>query len=118
MIDHFNLPVRDLKASRSFYDAVLLPLGYRVVATDGDAVGYGTDCWNFGIEPSSGNFPPTHIAFQAVSPAAVDAFHKAALDLGSASNGNPGERPQYGKNYYAAFVSDPDGNNIEAVFRG
>ncbi len=118
IIDHVNLPVSDLDRSKQFYDAVLLTLGYRVVAEDGPAVGYGRNAWHFGIEQLDQGFPALHLAFAAPSREQVDAFYQAALAHGAMSNGAPGDRPLYGDRYYAAFVNDPDGHNIEAVFRG
>ncbi len=124
MIDHLTLGVRDLEAARAFYTATLAPLGYRVLLAFDGAVGMGApapdgadpggDFW-LGIaeEPS-----PVHVAFAASSVEQVQAFHAAALAAGGADNGGPGERPQYHPGYYAAFVHDPDGHNIEAVFHG
>lgn len=117
MIDHMSLPVRDLDRARRFYDRVLGVLGYGAVGEDGPAVGYGDGCWRFGIEAVEGVFPPLHVAFAASSQAAVEAFHETATASGGTSNGAPGARPVYGQDYYAAFVIDPDGHNIEAVFR-
>lgn len=118
MIDHVNLPVRDIDVSRQFYDAVLTTLGYGVVGVDGPAVGYGKDSWRFGIELIERDFPRLHLAFSARSRAEVTAFFEAALASGATSNGAPGDRPEYGDRYYAAFVEDPNGHNIEAVYRG
>ncbi len=118
MIDHINIPVSDLTAARAFYDAVLTPLGYACIAEDGDAVGYGHDNWSFGIVQADAPVTPLHIAFTAPSREAVTAFHTAALKAGGTCNGVPGARPQYGTSYFAAFITDPDGHNIEAVARG
>jgi catechol 2,3-dioxygenase-like lactoylglutathione lyase family enzyme len=131
MIDHIGLTVGDLKTCRAFYDAALAPLGVEVVMqvsaeeTGGEAyVGYGPRAdgrdiqagkpsfWIGGGEALSG---PMHAAFLAPSRSAVDAFHAAALAAGGTDNGPPGPRPHYHPNYYAAFVLDPDGRNIEAV---
>lgn len=117
MIDHMNLPVSDTRASRAFYDAVLATLGYRCLGEDGPAIGYGTTTWQFGIEPVRVKLPPIHVAFKAINETRVDAFYETALTLGATSNGAPGPRPGYGDTDYAAFVRDPDGHNIEAVFR-
>ena len=123
MLDHIGLAVRDIARSRAFYEQALAPLGYRVLAviapeemaTGGTAVLFGVDEPDFVIadneRPGEGN----HIAFRADSRAQVDAFHAAALAAGGRDNGGPGLRPQYGLTYYAAFVFDPDGFNIEAV---
>ena len=118
MIDHFNLPVLYLARSRRFYTQVLAPLGHRFLAEDGAAIGFGNDTWAFGIVATSAPIPRLHVAFQAQSRAEVDAFFNAALAAGAAPNGPPGLRPQYDPQYYAAFALDPDGHNIEAVFRG
>jgi ribosomal protein S18 acetylase RimI-like enzyme/catechol 2,3-dioxygenase-like lactoylglutathione lyase family enzyme len=117
MIDHFNLPVVDLARSRSFYECVLEPLGFRVIAQDGQAIGFGSESWSFGIVTTAPPFPRLHLAFAAVSRSGVDRFHATAGTLGSRSNGAPGLRPEYDPDYYAAFVLDPDGHNIEAVCR-
>ncbi len=118
MIDHMNLPVKDVQTARGFYDQVLATLGVAMVAEDGDAVGYGAQQdWSFGLVPSAGRTEPLHVAFSASSAAEVDAFHAAALAAGGTCNGAPGERPEYGAGYYAAYILDPDGHNIEAVTR-
>ncbi|MEM7471002.1 MAG: VOC family protein [Pseudomonadota bacterium] len=118
MIDHFNLPVSDLAETARFYERVLSCLGYRRVAQDGPAIGFGTDSWAFGIIETRDAIAPLHLAFKAGSEAEVDAFYKAGLSEGAADNGAPGLRPEYGGGYYAAYLCDPDGHNIEAVFRG
>ena len=117
MIDHFNLPVLDLDRSRRFYAQVLVPLGLRFLAQDGDAVGFGNESWTFGIVVASGPLPKLHVAFQARTRGMVDGFYQAALVAGAVPNGSPDLRPQYDPEYYAAFVLDPDGHNIEAVCR-
>jgi catechol 2,3-dioxygenase-like lactoylglutathione lyase family enzyme len=118
MIDHLNLPVRNLPESRRFYERVLEPLGYRLLMQDGDAVGFGVDSWAFGIVTTAPPIPKLHLAFQASSRDAVDRFFRQAIDAGGQSNGSPGIRAAYDPAYYAAFVIDPDGHNIEAVCRG
>ena len=122
MLDHIGVDVSDIARSRAFYEAALNPLGYRVIQalTAEEAGGHAVVM--FGIEapefviaedktPGLGN----HFAFRAKTRAAVDAFHAAALKAGGRDNGPPGPRPNYGPTYYAAFVHDPDGFNIEAV---
>src|SRR5687767_12609454 len=109
MIDHFNLPVSDLARSRSFYESVVEPLGFRVIAEDGQAIGFGAESWGFGIVASQPPISPLHIAFVAASREAVDGFYAAALSRGGRSNGPPGLRPAYDPDYYAAFIVDPDG---------
>ena len=117
MIDHFNLPVSNLKLSGRFYKTVLKALEYALLVQVGDAIGVGDDTWAFGIVQENGQFVPMHIAFKASSPDAVRAFYRTALDLGAKGNGEPGYRAQYGPSYYSAFFYDPDGHNIEAVCR-
>ncbi len=119
MIDHLALDVSDIARSRAFYASALAPLGYRVLAEerDGDAtvVMFGIEAPEFVIadkdRPGEGN----HVAFRADTRVQVDAFHAAALAAGGRDNGGPGLRENYGPTYYAAFVLDPDGFNIEAV---
>jgi len=114
-IDHITVKVRDLAASRAFYEAALAPFAVRVVHYGDLELGIGPEgSEDLGLaegEPRA----PTHIAFLAHDPATVDAFHAAALQAGGTDNGAPGRRPQYHARYYAAFVLGPDGNNVEAV---
>ncbi|MER8482237.1 VOC family protein [Mesorhizobium sp. M1322] len=119
LIDHVQLVVRDLKASRRFYEAVFTVLD---VSIGGSAEDYfwADELFVSSIDSRAANGQLTgrhHLAFQAKDRAMVDAFYKAGLDAGGADNGAPGERP-YHPGYYAAFLLDPDGNNIEAVFHG
>jgi catechol 2,3-dioxygenase-like lactoylglutathione lyase family enzyme len=121
-IDHVKLPVADLDASRAFYLAALAPLGYRLVWDTEPTLGFGTgdggeDDEPFALERDDRPKRGTHVAFTASSPAQVDEFHTAAVAAGGRDNGAPGERP-YGGFYYAAFVFDPDGHNIEVVYHG
>ncbi len=118
MIDHFNLPVTDLGRSRRFYVEILAPLGYAFLMQDGDAIGFGADSWRFGLIATPPPFPTLHVAFQAPSRAAVHQFFEIALTVGGRPNGEPALRPHYHPDYYAAFVLDPDGHNLEAVHRG
>ena len=115
MLDHLAIGVRDMAASRAFYEAALAPLGFAVVMERGDRIAFGpTQRPIFFIvdrEPTAG----IHIAFQASDREHVDAFHTAGLEAGGHDNGAPGMRPQYHPHYYGAFVLDPDGNNAEAV---
>ncbi|PIF20015.1 MULTISPECIES: VOC family protein [unclassified Acidovorax] len=119
LFDHVQLVVRDLAASQAFYTAVLQALQ---VPMGGADEGY---FWADELFVSSADSPAaqghltgrTHLAFQARDRAMVDAFYQAALAHGGIDNGAPGERA-YHPGYYAAFVLDPDGNNIEAVFHG
>jgi catechol 2,3-dioxygenase-like lactoylglutathione lyase family enzyme len=126
MIDHTGVIVSNFARSRDWYAAALAPLGYQVRTEyehDGAAIaGLGAldmdvaDFWISVATPQRGvNRPPIHIAFRAASRAEVHAFHEAGLAAGGADNGPPGLRPHYHPNYYAAFILDPDGHNIEAV---
>jgi catechol 2,3-dioxygenase-like lactoylglutathione lyase family enzyme len=115
MLDHLAIGVRDMAASRTFYEAALAPLGFAVVMERDDRIAFGpTQRPIFFLvdrEPTEG----IHIAFQANDRGHVDTFHTAALGAGGDDNGGPGTRPQYHPHYYGAFVLDPDGNNAEAV---
>jgi len=121
MLHHLSFAVADLPRAAVFYDAVLAPLGYVRVWTARDAIGYGLPGGGdeFAIKSRSEAVtapgPGFHLAFAAPSREAVERFHAAALQHGGRSNGAPGLRPQYGPDYYAAFVTDPDGYRIEAV---
>jgi catechol 2,3-dioxygenase-like lactoylglutathione lyase family enzyme len=116
MIDHLTLKVSDYARSKPFYAAALKPLGYVVAMEYGGGCGLGVpgkpDLWLF---QDLQNTRPTHVAFRAESREAVDAFHEAALGAGARDNGRPGIRKDYHPSYYAAFVLDPDGHNVEAV---
>jgi catechol 2,3-dioxygenase-like lactoylglutathione lyase family enzyme len=121
-IDHVKLAVSDLDATRTFYAAALAPLGWKVVWDEAPTLGFGTGDGGDDDEPIAfQRFDPpiarTHVAIAAASKAQVDAFHAAALAAGGRDNGAPGDRP-YGTSYYAAFVLDPDGHNVEAVYKG
>lgn len=118
IIDHFNLPVSNIDASKKLYQPILATLGIDQVFIDEDAVGFGKTTWEFGLVPAVGDIQKLHLAFEATSSQQVDHFHQTAIDHGLTSNGAPGLRPEYGANYYAAYFIDPDGHNIEAVYRG
>lgn len=116
MIDHVVLGVHHLDQSRYFYENALRPLGFKVVVEEPERVGFGDDSgrpflWLAVREITH----RVHVAFTAADPAAVDAFHAAALLAGGVDNGRPGPRPEIRADYYAAYVFDADGNNIEAV---
>jgi catechol 2,3-dioxygenase-like lactoylglutathione lyase family enzyme len=115
-VAHVAVNVTDFEAAKRFYLGALEPLGYRVVYEEPGTLAYLADArgLDFGIgrrEPVGG----THVAFDCADRATVDAFYEAALAAGGVENGAPGLRPQYDANYYAAYVLDADGNNIEAV---
>lgn len=115
MLDHVMLRVKDYAESKRFYDEVLGTLGYKMVMEFPEAGGYGDEKPYFWIGAAPDPHPRVHIAFMAKSRAQVDAFHAKALELGAKSDGAPGLRLEYHPDYYAAFVIDPDGHNIEAV---
>jgi catechol 2,3-dioxygenase-like lactoylglutathione lyase family enzyme len=131
MIDHLGLPVSDLARATEFYRYALEPLGYGIVMQvsaaetgHGGAVGFGAPGKAADFQSGKPSFwigegerlpGHIHVAFVAPSRAAVDAFYRAALAAGGKDNGPPGLRPHYHANYYAAFVLDLDGNNVEAV---
>jgi catechol 2,3-dioxygenase-like lactoylglutathione lyase family enzyme len=119
MIDHFGINCADFAAAKSFYDGVLGVLGYGRVMDFGEAIGYGKDgSPDFWISHYADQ-PPVqremHIAFRAADKEAVDAFYAKALELGAQPLHKPRAWPEYHPGYYAAFVRDPDGNNVEAV---
>jgi catechol 2,3-dioxygenase-like lactoylglutathione lyase family enzyme len=116
MFDHVGIAVSHFGRSVRFYEAALAPLGYVLQSHDP-----GTHTAGFG-KPGApqlwlgvGKGGPVHLAFVADSPESVKKFHAAAVEAGGNNHGDPGPRPAYGENYYAAFVHDPDGNNVEAV---
>jgi catechol 2,3-dioxygenase-like lactoylglutathione lyase family enzyme len=122
-VDHLTLRVGDMDRSRAFYAAALAPLGMGIIADYGeeDGIGFGPPGQDdFAIAPA-GTKPvsgPIHLAFHATDEAAVNDFHAFGLSAGGRDNGPPGRRPQYHDKYYAAYLIDPDGNNVEAVFHG
>ena len=128
MLHHISLGVSDIDRAAAFYDAALAPLGYVRVwedlasGADDQAVGYGVASGGDKLAIKlrrKGQRPPGpgfHLAFAAPDRQAVVAFHAAALAHGGRDNGDPGLRAHYGPNYFAAFVVDPDGHYIEAVF--
>jgi catechol 2,3-dioxygenase-like lactoylglutathione lyase family enzyme len=121
MLDHIGLAVTDLARSRAFYEAALAPLGITVLEVIDENEAGGTAVMMGDSEPFfvfADNEQPgegTHVAFRAASRAQVDGFYAAAMAAGGKDNGAPGIRAQYHPNYYAAFVFDPDGINVEAV---
>jgi catechol 2,3-dioxygenase-like lactoylglutathione lyase family enzyme len=115
MIAHTGLMVRDFAAARRFYERALAPLGYTAKMEHGESAGFNdgknTDFWI-----GRGEVHPMHVAFEAKSKDEVEAFYRAALAAGGRDNGGPGYRRDYWPGYYAAFIHDPDGHNIEAVW--
>jgi catechol 2,3-dioxygenase-like lactoylglutathione lyase family enzyme len=120
LIDHIQLIVRDFEASRRFYLAVFGAIGIPLAGEGSDYI-WADELFisTADSEAAAGKLTGRHhIAFQAKDRAMVDAFHAAGLEAGGVDNGKPGERPRYHPGYYAAFLLDPDGNNIEAVHHG
>jgi catechol 2,3-dioxygenase-like lactoylglutathione lyase family enzyme len=120
MYDHIGLRVKDLAAASRFYAAALAPLGH-VAGSAGDGyAGFGPKdapaLWLHAWKGDRGT--GAHVCFRAETRAAVDAFHAAALKAGGKDNGKPGLRTDYSPKYYAAFLIDLDGNNVEAVCFG
>lgn len=117
MIDHVTIKVSNLEVTKEFYLKALEPLGYKLLHAEGAFIGLGkdnkADTWFAASDQKSG---PVHISWKADTKEEVEAFYKAALQAGGQDNGAPGIRMEYHENYYGAFVLDPDGNNIEAVF--
>ena len=119
MLSHVSIGVKDLAKARGFYDAALKPLGYKCLVEGGEYAGSGAntpELWLLAAkQPVAPNQAPgLHFCFDAASRSAVDSFHAAALKTGGRDNGKPGLRADYGENYYAAFVVDPDGYRLEA----
>ena len=116
MIDHVAFYVSDLDASRKFYDRALAPLGYAVAYEMEEMVGYGpAGRPRFAIRVGEEANRTAHVALAADDHGTVDAFHAAAMAAGGTDNGAPGIREHYHPTYYAAYVRDPDGNNVEVV---
>jgi catechol 2,3-dioxygenase-like lactoylglutathione lyase family enzyme len=115
MFDHVGLKVKDLDASVRFYTAALSSLSLVLCSRDAAGAGFGPkgepSLWLY----AGGKAGGTHVAFRAGDRAAVDRFHAAGLEAGGRDNGAPGVRADYSPKYYAAFLIDPDGNNVEAV---
>ena len=121
LLDHLSIQCADVTVSGTFYDRVLAPLGAGRVMDFGEVVGFGVggkpEFW-VGPQTSGTGFRESHLAFSAESRAAVDEFHANAVGLGAEVLHAPRLWPEYHPTYYAAFVRDPDGNNVEAVFHG
>lgn len=116
LIDHVHLIARDLAATRRFYAAVLAALG-RKIEGEGEHYFWSDELFVSTADEHTRGATRVHLAFQAPDRETVQRFHEAALAAGGTDNGAPGLRP-YHADYYAAFVIDPDGNNIEAVYHG
>jgi catechol 2,3-dioxygenase-like lactoylglutathione lyase family enzyme len=119
MINHVSIGVRDMARAKRFYDAALAPLGYSCLSESDGSLGYGRGPVALWISAVARPVPADagsglHFCFDAPTRASVDAFHAAAAHAGGSDNGKPGLRADYGPDYYAAFVVDPDGYRIEA----
>jgi catechol 2,3-dioxygenase-like lactoylglutathione lyase family enzyme len=119
MLNHVSIGVRDIARTRRFYDAALKPLGYSALSESATSLGYGKDAVALWILAADKPVPADtasglHFCFDAPTRKSVAAFHAGALGAGGQDNGKPGLRADYGANYYAAFVVDPDGYRIEA----
>jgi catechol 2,3-dioxygenase-like lactoylglutathione lyase family enzyme len=121
MLNHMSFGVSDLARSGAFYDAILAALGFARVHGDARFIGYGPAgaadeilLLRLQDEPVTPPGPGFHLCFDAPDRDAVDRFHAAGVATGGADNGPPGPRPQYGPDYYAAFLIDPDGHRLEA----
>lgn len=121
MIDHASIGVRNVAASKRFYDAALQPLGYHCLSEASESLGYGAKGPALWVNAAERPVPADsrsglHLCFSAPNRKSVDAFHAAGLASGGRDNGPPGLRPDYGAGYYAAYLIDPDGYRIEAYF--
>jgi catechol 2,3-dioxygenase-like lactoylglutathione lyase family enzyme len=119
MLNHISIGVRDIGRAKAFYDAALNPLGYKALSESETSLGYGKEAVAWWISKTGSPVPADensglHFCFDAPTRESVAAFHKAALAAGGKDNGKAGLRPDYGPNYYAAFVFDPDGYRLEA----
>ena len=121
MIDHLSISVKNIEKSKDFYAQVLKPLNGEIKMEHGKTVNFGKVKAPFGpfwMGEGETESAVAHVAFMADSKEAVAAFYEAGLAAGGTDNGAPGYRPEYSEDYYAAFILDPDGNNIEAVYYG
>lgn len=121
MFDHISFGVRDIQRARRFYDAALAPLGFTALNVGEDSLGYGKEAVALWLSVSESPVPADprsglHVCFQAPSRAAVGEFHRAGVAAGGRDNGAPGLRADYGPTYYAAYLVDPDGYRLEALF--
>jgi catechol 2,3-dioxygenase-like lactoylglutathione lyase family enzyme len=115
MLDHLTLKVRDLEKAKAFYTAALEPLGYVVMMEFGEFAGLGAGKPDLWLRRDPDNVRPNHVALAARDRKAVDAFYEAAMAAGATDNGKPGVRTDYHPTYYAAFILDSDGHNVEVV---
>ncbi len=127
ILDHIGLNVTSYEKSKAFYAKALEPLGITLMMEFGKAAGFGrgkAELWigegttSFQKDDQLKPITPIHVCLKAKNREQVDAFHRAAVAAGGKDFGGPGLRPHYHANYYGAFVLDPDGHNVEAVFHG
>jgi catechol 2,3-dioxygenase-like lactoylglutathione lyase family enzyme len=114
-VDHLWIRVASLEASKRFYETIAPHAGFRIGRDTPERAGFDGDPGSFSVLTGDHVTADLHMAFPAATNETVDAFHRAALEGGYRDNGTPGERPQYHKGYYSAYVLDPDGNNVEVV---
>lgn len=119
MLSHVSIGVKDLSRARRFYDAALKPLGYKCLLEGSEYLGYGAatpELWVLAVPRPvpADNQSGLHLCFDGARRADVNEFHQAAIAAGGKNNGEPGIRKDYGDDYYAAFVIDPDGYRLEA----
>jgi catechol 2,3-dioxygenase-like lactoylglutathione lyase family enzyme len=123
MFDHISIGVRDIARAKAFYDPTLEAIGYRRLSTGDDSLGYGKQAAGFWVNLTDSPVPEDpksglHVCFAAPDRESVARFHAAALGAGGRDNGKPGIRADYGPDYFAAFVIDPDGYRLEALHLG
>lgn len=122
MLNHISIGASSLPAAKAFYDAALSALGYRCLSEDASSLGYGSETVEFWVLKSEKPVPDEaasglHICFTAGTKDGVNRFHAVGLRHGGRDHGKPGTRPDYGSDYYAAFLKDPDGYRVEAYCR-
>lgn len=122
LFNHVQIKVKDLEDSQRFYNSIMAVLGYNVVLNiDNIVIGYGTNVHDmFEVRQANNKAllsQAVHLAFNAPTMQSVNDFYDAAIEKGAKCNGPPGFRPEYEEGYYSAFVIDPDGHNIEAVYK-
>lgn len=118
-LGHIGIPVKDIQKSKEFYDAIASHIGLKCIDSHDDFVGYGShDSYEFYIHTGRSAISGIHICFEVDTKEQAHAFYDSGLSAGGIDNGAPGIREDYSPTYYAAFLLDPDENNIEVLFRG